>query len=85
MIGMAPTHVQCGECGKRTEIEPGDTAAATVCFWCEDAGKDPNCVTPVALLPCPNGVTAAAWTDGSRSCDDPQHEPKSGMHVIEID
>lgn len=86
---VEPTHVHCIECDSYTEIEEGNDEDDTPCLACENNGADdPYCVEPVAIIDCPNGVTAADWQPGGykdgKNCDDDFHEPRTGKHVVEI-
>jgi len=85
---MEATHVHCFECDQYTEIEDGDDAESTPCFTCEDNGQDAFSTEAVAIIDCPNGVSAADWQPGGykngKDCDDESHEPRSGKHVVEV-
>lgn len=85
MAELAATHVHCIECDAYTEIEPDRTAEDTCCDDCNDDDRDAWIVEPVAVFPCPHGVTRADWmAHTDQGCDDENHEFKSGNHVVEV-
>lgn len=90
-IHPSATHVHCMECDSYTEIPEGLTAGEAECHVCvEMLIRDAHNVEPVAIFPCPNGVTAADWRLSQMQrteltgCDDENHEYSTGNHVVEV-
>lgn len=85
MKGIAPTHLECNECGTRRPLEDDEDLTNLVCEPCQAREKDPTCVQLVAIVPCPDGVTAEKAAAGEAACGSDEHVTLTGMHVIEVD